>query len=337
MQTILKKTRGNLYMKINKVSDLFNVEDKQSDLEYVNICIDGADNRLYVDGIQIAGNSDALSKRCNIIIEDFFNTIFEHLGKNEHITLKKLLDQSKENNSLRLGKSEISPGALAVGKGCSQDMLYKLFTRVINKNRNLIESGLIKKPMDTVLFIKGFGEDRMSDLIVSLIFKELIEFTNGQASNAPNKPKTEKVKGKFWNHITHNWDTFTYDQILDLQNRPLTLVPKNFVTDKYVYRVDRYISSCLVVYEKEIRLKENPNYKCPNIKSLKKELENSLGLTGTEFIITYTLNHLKDRDLVEKFRRDNEHNSKGNYRGKLTDQELTSIIEAPYMEMDDIG
>lgn len=323
--------------KINKVSDLFNVKDKQSDLEYVNICIDGADNRLYVDGIQIAGNSDELSKRCNLIIEDFFNTIFQHLRKNEHIAVKSLLDQSNENNSLRLGKSEIFPGAVAIGKGCSQDMLYKLFTRVINKSRNLVELGLIKKPMDTVLFIKGFGEDRMSDLIVSLIFKELIGFTNVQASKAPDKLKTKKVQGKFWNHITHKWDTFTYHQILDLQNRPLTLVPKNFVTDKYVYRVDRYINSCLIVYEKELRTKENPDYKCTNVKALKKELENSLGLTGTEFIITYTLNHIKDRNLIEKFRRDNEHNSKGNYRGKLTDYELTSIIEAPYMELDDIG
>lgn len=337
MQTILKK-REVIYMKkINKVSHLFNVKDKQSDLEYVNICIDGADNRLYVDGIQISGNPDALSKRCNLIIEDFFNTIFEHLRKNEHIAVKSLLDQSKENNSLRLGKSEIFPGALAIGKGCSQDMLYKLFTRVINKNRNLVELGLIKKPMDTVLFIKGFGEDRMSDLIVSLIFKELIEFTNVQASNAPNKPKTKKAQGKFWNHVTHKWDTFAYQQILDLQNNPLTLVPKHFVTDKYVYRVDRYISSCLIVYEKELRKKANPNYKCTNVKALKKELENALGLTGKQFIIVYTLNHLKNRDLIEKFRRDNEHNSKGNYLGKLSDYELTSIIEAPYMEIDMIG
>lgn len=326
--------------KLNKVTDLFNLKDKQSELNYPNIVIDGADNRLYVDGIQIAGNSDELSKRCNLIIEDFFNTVFEHLKEKDSLKVKKevkkLLDQSKEKNSLRLGKSEISPGRLAEGKGCSQEMLYKLFTRV--EIRTLVESGVIQKPMDTVLFIKGFGEDRMSDLLVSLIFKELVEFTNGQAAKAPNKPKIqENVKGNFWNHITHQWETFTYNQILDLQNRPLILVPKNFVTDKYVYRVDRYISSCLLVYEKEIRKQENPDYKCKNIKELQKELQNSMGKIGTEFIISYTLDHLEG-NLVERFRQNNEHNSKGTaYRGKLTDDELTAIIEAPYIDVDNIG
>ncbi|MGR6899703.1 hypothetical protein [Rummeliibacillus sp. BSL5] len=323
-------------MKINKVSDLFNVKDNQAELEFPNIVIDGADNRLYVDGIQIAGNSDALSKRCNLIIEDFFNTVFEHLkDENSSFEVKKLLDQSKEKNSLRLGKSEISPGVLAEGKGCSQEMLHKLFTRV--ETRTLVKSGVIKKPMDTILFIKGFGEDRMSDLLVSLIFKELVEFTNRQAAKAPNKPQIqENIEGSFWNHITHQWDTFTYNQILDLQNRPLILVPKSFVTDKYVYRVDRYISSCLLAYEIEMRKQENPNYKC-NLKELKKELQNSLGKTGTEFVIAYTLGH-PEGNLVARFRRDNEHNSKGTaYRGKLTDDKLTTIIEAPYTEIDNIG
>lgn len=320
---------------INKVTDLFGFKGNQSELDYPNIVIDGADNRLYVDGIQIAGNSDKLSKRCNLIIEDFFNTVFGHLkDKNSSFEVKKLLHQSKEKNSLRLGKSEIYPGVLAEGKGCSQEMLHKLFTRIDSR---LFESGLIQKPMDTVLFIKGFGEDRMSDLLVSLIFKELVEFTNGQAAKAPNKPQIqENVKGSFWNHVTHQWETFTYTQILDLQNRPLILVPKNFVTDRYVYRVDRYISSCLLVYEKEIRKQKNPKYKC-NLKDLQKELQTSYGKTGVEFVIAYTLGHLEG-NLVERFRRDNEHNSKGTaYRGKLTDDELTAIIDAPYTEIDNIG
>lgn len=320
-------------MKINKVSDLFKVENNQSVLEYANICIDGSDNRLYVDPIQISGNDDALSKRCHLIIEDFFNVIFNHLKNDRNFKTKGLLDKSKEKNSLRLGKAEIIPDVLASGTGCSAEMLYTLFTRV--NIRNLVKEDIIKKPMDTVLFIKGFNEDRMSDLIVSLIFKELVYFTNKQASTSTQKIATRKMSGTFWNHMTHRWEKFEYEQLLDLKKRPLTLVPKNFVTDKYVYRAERYIQSCLMVHEQKLRQKKNPDSKPINKKDLYNELKNSLGLTGTEFIIQYTLCNIEE-NLIEQFRRANEHNSKGKYRGKLTDDELTTIIEKPYMDVDNL-
>jgi|GEM_PF-6736198 len=321
-------------MKINKVSNLFKVADNQSALEYTNICIDGADNRLYVDPIQIAGNNDAFSKRCHLIIEDFFNVVFEHLKNDQQFEAKGLLDQSQEKNCLRLGKAEIIPGVLASGTGCSAEMLYKLFTRV--QIRNLVKAEVIKEPMDTVLFIKGFNEDRMTDLIVSLIFKELVDFTNTQSSKTTQKIATKKMSGNFWNHITHQWETFEYEQLLDLKKRPLTLVPKNFVTDKYVYRTDRYIQSCLMVHEQELHQKENPDSKPINKNDLYKELKNSLGLTGTEFIIAYTLGHIEE-NLIARFRKANRHNAKSKYRGKLTDDELTTIIEKPYMDIDNLG
>lgn len=321
-------------MKINKVSDLFKVADNQSALEYTNICIDGADNRLFVDPIQIAGNDDDFSKRCHLIIEDFFAVVFKHLKNDQNFEAKGLLDQSKENNSFRLGKTEIIPGVLASGTGCTAEMLYKLFTRL--QIRNLVKAEAIKKPMDIVLFIKGFNEDRMTDLIVSLIFKELVDFTNVQASKTTQKIATQKMWGNFWNHITHQWETFEYDQLLDLEERPLTLVPKNFVTDKYVYNVVRYIQSCLMVHEQNLRQKENPDSKPINKNDLYKELRTSSDLKGTEFIIQYTLGHIEE-NLVERFRKANEHNAKSKYRGKLTDDELTTIIEKPYMDEANLG
>lgn len=320
-------------MEINKVSNLFKVKDNQLVLEYANICIDGADNRLYVDPIQISGNDDDFSKKCHLIIEDFFNVVFEYLKNDQQFKAKGLLDQSKEKNSLRLGKAEIIPGVLASGTGCSPEMLYKLFNRV--QIRNLVKKEIIKKPMDTVLFIKGFNEDRMSDLIVSLIFKELVSFTNTQVSKSTQKIATQKMSGNFWNHETHEWEIFEYEQLVDLESRPLTLVPKNFVTDKYVYRVDRYIQSCLMVHEQKLRQKESTDSKLISKSDLYNELKKSSGLTGTEFIIRYTLDYVEE-GLIEKFRKSNEHNAKSKYRGKLTDDELTAIIEKPYIDVENL-
>lgn len=67
-----------------------------------------------------------------------------------------------------------------------------------------------------------------------------------------------------------------------------------------------------------------------------KELKVASGLTGTEFIIHYTLGHIEE-NLIERFRKANEHNAKSKYRGKLTDDELTTIIEKPYMDVASLG
>jgi len=320
-------------VRIEKVTTVLQVNKKQAQLDFVDIGTSGADNKLFFDPLLIAKNEDKFSKASHTLLTDYFQTVFKLIrdGKSKEDELLDILANSSENNSFRLGKSEFIKDVYPNGRGCGPDMLFRLLTRV--EHRRLIEDGTIKDPMDIVLFIKNFNEDRMSDLLASILFELLNEFTVTQALKYNPKANFTVQEGLRWDITTHNWIKFKYRQLLDLNGVPLTLVPKHIVTDQYRYRADNYLMAHLIQYEQEDELKEvlksNPDAVKRNKKLIRVEREYEMDNPSTkELIIQLTLAH-HSKNPVNVYK---EEMAK-KYNGGLSDSQLTSIIEKPYAEI----
>lgn len=320
-------------VRIEKVSTVLQVNKKQEQLDFVDIGTSGADNRLFLDPLLIAINEDKLSKAAHKLLTDYFQTVFKLIrqGKSKELELLDILGNSSENNSFRLGKSEFIKDVYPNGRGCGPDMLFRLLTRV--EHRRLIKDGTIKDPMDIVLFIKNFNEDRMSDLLASILFGLLSEFTVKEALKYNPKAKFRIQEGLRWDVNTHNWVKFRYRQLLDLNEVPLTLIPKHIVTDQYRYRADNYLMAHLIKYEQEeelkVALKTNPDAVKRNKKIISSEKKEELSNPSTkELIIELTLAH-RSKNPVNVYKED----MAKKYNGRLSDSQLTSIIEKPYAEI----
>lgn len=320
--------------KIEKVSTVLNVSKTQEQLAFANIGTSGADNRLFLDALLIALNEDKFSKEAQRLLEDYFKTVFKLIkeGKAKEQLLFSILRNSSENNSFRLGKSEFVKDSYAGGKACGPDMLFKLLTRV--NHRRLIVNGTIKEPMDIVLFIKNFNEDRMSDLLASILFGPLTEFTIEQARKHNPDAVFRTQRGLRWDLQTHNWVEFEYEQLLDLKEMPLTLVPKQILTNKYRYQPYNYFMAQLVKQEQEIELEDalkmNSEAVKRNKKIISRELKDESGnLSTKDLIIQLTLTH-SSKNPLSTYKQD----ITKKYNGGLSDSELTSIIEKPYAEIE---
>ncbi|MBE1557142.1 hypothetical protein [Sporosarcina limicola] len=320
-------------VKVEKVTTVLQMNKKQEQLQFVNIETSGADNRLFLDPLLIAINKDKFSKAAHTLLTDYFQTVFKLIreGKSIEGMLLGILGNSSENNSFRLGKSEFIKDVYPNGKGCGPNMLYKLLTRV--EHRRLIEDGTIKGPMDVVLFIKNFNEDRMSDLLASILFGLLSEFTVTQALKYNPNAKFRIQEGLRWDVTIHNWVKFQYRQLLDLNEIPLTLIPKHIVTDQYRYRADNYLMAHLIQYEQEeelkVALKTNPDAVKRNKKLISSEKKEELSNPSTkDLIIQLTLAH-RSKNPVNVYKE----NIAKKYNGGLSDSQLTSIIEKPYAEI----
>ena len=319
---------------MEKVTTVLQVNKKQEQLQFANIGTSGADNKLFLDPLLIAMNKDKFSKAANRLLTDYFQTVFKLIkeGKTQEQMLLSILRNSKENNSFRLGKSEFVKDVYSSGRGCGPDMLFKLLTRV--EHRRLIVDGTIKDPMDIVLFIKNFNEDRMSDLLASILFELLSEFTVTQALMHNPKTKFKIQEGLRWDVTTHNWVKFQYRQLLDLNKVPLTLVPKHIVTDRYRYHADNYLMAHLIQYEQEEELKAeketNPDAVKRNKKLIRSEKKEEMGNPSTkDLIIHLTLAH-HSKNPINAYKED----MAKKYNGGLSDSQLTSIIEKPYAEIE---
>lgn len=318
---------------MQKVTTVLNVKKTQGQLEFPDIVTSGADNRLFVDALLVAINKDELSKKAHKRFTDFFQTVFNLVreGKAKEQELLDILSNSKENNGFRLGKSEVKANSYATGRGCGPDMLFKLLTRV--EHRRLIQNGTINDPMGIVLYIQNFSEDRMSDLLISLIFDLLCEFTEQQALLHDPNAKFVECSGLCWDLESQDWVEFKYNQLLDSKGVSLSLVPKNIVTDQYRYQADNYLMAHLIQYEQEEELKadlkKDPDAVKRNKKLIRKEVQEESGnLSTKDLLIQLTLTHHTKNPMG-----DYKNAVMKKYNGGLSDSELTSIIEKPYSDI----
>ena len=96
------------------------------------------------------------------------------------------------------------------------------------------------------IFVKSFSEDRLSDLLVSLLKKELILYSLEQARLHGLKISNEVQRFDYWDSESHEWATFESQYVLAPNENGveelLILVPKSVVSKRFLVNPSRYIS-----------------------------------------------------------------------------------------------
>ena len=329
-------------LNINFVSDLLGLPKEQSLHDFANVVIDGPDNPVFIDPVQILSNPDSFSKEAQATIRDFFAHVTDVLSIKplNEVKLKSLFKHSSENNSTRLGTSRLIPNVYSKGNGCTPDMLYKLFTQ--DEVIKLAKKGVFTQtPANVSLFVKGFDKDRMTDLISSLIFHLLVKFTDEQMQKGTKKvlKSPKPLEYMYWNHLKHAWEKTVYYPYLDFNKQPIVLLPKNILTGYYVYNAERYIRGHVLLTIQQTMLKEakskDPKAKKQKLDDLEKELRDALGLKSTmykDMLIEYTLKQ-PNLNMLRDFKNQDKYSNMFSYTGRLTDQQLTTIIMKPYISL----
>lgn len=330
-------------LNIKQVSDLMGLSKNQSLHAFANFVIDGPDNELFIDPLQMTLNQDTFSKEAYATFEDFLKTVTDILAEDplNEIKLKSLFKYSFENNSTRMGTSKVIPNSYSKGNGCTPEMLYKLFTT--DDAIKLARKGVFNSSISNIhLFIKGFDRDRMTDLISSVIFHLLVNFTEQQMAKSKKKVLQSPLplKYMFWNRHSHQWEEKTYYPYLDFNKKPITLVPKNILTGYYVYNAERYMRGHILLSLQQKLYKQDkstdPKAKKIKLDDLEKLHRESLGLNAAsykEMIVEYTLQQ-PNLQMLEDFKNLDRYSNTFSYSGKLSDDQLTTLILKPYKSLE---
>lgn len=227
-----------------------------------------------------------------------------------------ILTHSKEDNSNRLGYSK----GKAVGKGASAEQLKEVFNQLCSDDK--VSSAVRKQLALLPIYVPNFAEDRMSDLIVSIIRKELVEFTLDQAKLL--KIPIEKTKhdyGYYWDNISRSWKNYENYWIKGNDGKPLILTPKRIVSTKYSYNVGNYIQHTLLVMEQNHR--SVADKKLPTKKDLYKELISDV--YEKDKSKSYALDATKKfPEAIKQFLRLQESR---NLATPLSDEEITAAVK----------
>lgn len=314
--------------KFMKISEFFKLDShRQSNFDFIDLKVD-QDNRLFLDPARV--EAETKYKSWSDKMQDFHNTVFSFYDKDEKQKAKELFVHSKESNEFRLGYSTGKPR----GKGNSKDSLGKVFDFI--EKEGLFDTKIVGGCKDFPVFIPGFDRDLMSDLVVSILKSELVDFTIEQCTKHGIK-RRNRVTFEYWDSITHKWEIRT-ERLPEIKNgnepgKPIIFLPKELVVRKYLYSVEGYLSKALLVWEQKEHKEKNTDLYKENASKQgvlsKKKIEQhdrvSRGLTRKEYALDKTKTN---EEIIIEYRKDSINSQLGTNSNKMTDEELEIFIDS---------
>jgi hypothetical protein len=215
-----------------RVSQKFNLNKTQAELDFVDIDI-SQDIPLFIDPFFISIRTDNWSIETSRTIRDFFQKVIDNIIHNRIREGKELFRHLHEPNTTCLGMSKGIPMGRGVGRGDTDD----IFESIVQSRA--VQTGLIQDLEDNLLFVEGFGKDKLSDMTTNIITKHLIEYTQQQCKLHNISLTKDVPSGFFWNRRSSQWEQ-NHEEMLIIDGGKILLVPKGIVSFCNDYTPSRY-------------------------------------------------------------------------------------------------
>lgn len=297
--------------------------------EFVNVRID-YDNRLFIDPTRLQGIEDKWAKEMELKIQNFFFKVFELYTSGSNKRARDLFSYSGESNEIFLGYTNGFPG----GNGNTPESLQIAFDYV-HKN-GLLDREIIGRVEDFPVFVPRFGPDLLSDLVASIIKKELVEFTQSQAQIWGIDCNCDFSKA-YWNSDTNSWARLN-EKVPTIKhngvNYPIVLIPKEIVVAGDIYSADKYWSKVVGEWRQrhhslnntELHRNKSKNHPFAS----KEDIRINEQRPDEDFKEYLTRLTLENPEMIETFRANVVNTQRGSNSNKLTDQEFDEFIDSSY-------
>lgn len=204
------------------ITERYNLNKSQAEIDFINIDNEH-DIPLFIDPFFLSLRQDRWSIEVTRTIRSFFQKVIDLISQNELRDAKELFIHLHEPNSTCLGMSRGRPQGRGVGHGDTNDIFESL------AGSRAIQSGLIQDLEDSLLFVEGFGKDKLSDMTTNIIRKHLIQYTQNQCELHGIPLQTGVPSEFYWNRRTLRWEQ-EYTNLLIIDGRIILLVPKGIVS-----------------------------------------------------------------------------------------------------------
>jgi len=257
-------------------------------------------------------------RECVYLVQDFFSAVLQAIRQNRIADARKLLEQLREPNEVRLGNSKGRPRGSALGEVLAGDVLEAL------RQSDAVQSGLLQDLEDTVLMIENIDRDRVSDITINIIREPLIRYTQDMA-RLYGIPLTSGVEsGPLWDPERETWYTELVDLPVTSHNK-LILVPKAIVRQSIAYNSSKYYRHYIVPLLQAEELAARSSLvellKNGRARVTKKSIYEKYG-SGKNVTVRETLLH---PEALDSYRIANRPQNSG----PLNHQELTEVTDAP--------
>lgn len=294
---------------------------QQEDVDFVDVYL-GVDNPLFLDFNKILTDNSKEFKGFRNSIFSYMEEMIAGLQVNRSKKLLDHLDGLHETNFTFLGLSSANPK----GKSVGNELKIRIIEAMQFLKKAMVKGNL---DIDTIfLGIDNINADRISDIITSIVKRELILFTQEQCK------KHGIVCTKIENHIYFDIATKTwkedYFSLPEYYNTSLILIPKRFVStyNQISGTIGRFITLSFNQYYKTDK----------NTINIITKGEEKRGVIGRNTFEKWRKDtKLTDREFTQKIFSEMPNSILVNIIGdlrkqvfSLSDSEITEIIESSF-------
>jgi hypothetical protein len=287
-----------------RVSEQYNLNKKQAELDFIDIDT-GSDIPLFLDPFFLGLRNDKWSTEATRTIKSFFQQVINLVRADQISEAKSLFQYLTEPNSTCLGMSFGNPRGRGVGIGDTE----VIFNNIIKSRA--IQTGLIQDLEDNILFVDGFGKDKLSDMTTNIIRKHLIDYSIDQCILHSIPLENDVPSGFYWNRRQLRWEQ-SLQSMLVVNGKPILLVPKGVVSYCSDYTPDKYYNHFVLNFmqNEHLRLnsalvkKRNNGVKFVTKKSLKEKYPLS-----KEFLADFSQRH---PEVLAEFKKETNTNALSN-------------------------
>lgn len=270
------------------ISDEWDLGIKGHDkFDFVDVRVND-DNLLFIDPCLIERANNSWGQKSTRIMTSYFDKLYSAYINNDMQQKKYLLSYAGEQNGTRLGYGNGYNGKGNTANGLIED--FKPLEGLIHEIKT------IGKAQDLPVFIPGFAEDGMSDLLTNILHEQLNDFTLMQMKKRGIK-SNGAVTFYSWNEKTQRWQLVKKPSYL-VNGKELLLVPKNIVRKNYLFGTGQYFTRIIVD-----RMREDGDWKNTDGKDIpKKEIIKRLQYSSEHWMYDQVIGYSKkNNDALDEY------------------------------------
>lgn len=245
-----------------RISRCLKQEIGHFNLEYVDIDAN-RDTTLFIDPCLIEVGKSSFCIEAARVMKDYFDGLYS-LYRNHSTTNEKLnyYQHCHEINATKLGYGSGLNGKAKTAFGMIET--FRGLQELIDANISL------EKAIDLPIFIQGFAEDCLSDMLTNILFLQLSKFTISICKKHSYSLKKVSSPHYYWDMTDHLWKEYDGEGMF-VNGNLILLVPKDIVRHNYYYNADQYFRSVILERIQEERTTYDTNGKAikPTKKSIK--------------------------------------------------------------------
>lgn len=215
-----------------KISEYFKLNKSQFELDFVDVD-EQKDIPLFLDPYYISKSEYPFAEKCNETIKSFFEYLLMLLREKRNDEAKEIFSYLGEPNEVCLGLSKGKPK----GKGIGPFDTEAIFRSLIESKA--IQTGIMEDIEDFRIFVKGIDKDKISDMVINIVRRHLLDYTEEQCKLWNIPMQDDVVSGYYWDNLTCSWKQ-DYRKILVINNEKKILVPKRIVSYSKEYTSQKY-------------------------------------------------------------------------------------------------